>query len=391
MKLYKHQQDLLDKNPQRHLIAFDMGTGKTLTAIELAKKNKVDPLIIVPKALKRQWEEQVLAWLVITKEELRSKWDELPQKEAVIWDEAHYGGNLKSQLSKAFLKYCKKWNIKYRWLLTGTPYLSTPMNIYALAKHLGYDWNYWQFFYRFFDLVPMGTRTIPKVKKGIEPEIAELVNKIGTTAKIEDLFDVPKQVFETRYFDTTKEQDIAIKKIDDDHFIARWTRKHCIENGYSGGGEYGEDKTYKSYKTDVIKDVVSENKKVAIFCRYNKQIDVLKEEIENMGVDRDIFIIRGDVEDKHSVVGGVEASDSCVVLINSSCSEGYELPSVGVIVFASLSFSYKDYIQSCRRFLRSNKLKKNVYLHLVTEGVDKDVYNSIMRKQDFHIEIYKNE
>jgi len=64
--LYKHQQDILDANPPRHGIFFSTGTGKTLTAIELALLNKVNPLIIVPKALKYQWSIQVPAhWTII--------------------------------------------------------------------------------------------------------------------------------------------------------------------------------------------------------------------------------------------------------------------------------------------------------------------------------------
>ncbi len=83
--------------------------------------------------------------------------------------------------------------------------------------------------------------------------------------------------------------------------------------------------------------------------------------------------------------------DTCVVLINASCSEGYELPSIGLIVYASLSFSLKDYIQSQGRFLRINRLKKNVYIHLVSGEIDVAVMDAIMKKQDFHIEIYAKE
>ena len=36
--LWKHQQDLVDKDPKKHLLAFECGTGKTLTAFSAALK-----------------------------------------------------------------------------------------------------------------------------------------------------------------------------------------------------------------------------------------------------------------------------------------------------------------------------------------------------------------
>ena len=129
---------------------------------------------------------------------------------------------------------------------------------------------------------------------------------------------------------------------------------------------------------------------MAIFCRYNLQIDSIKKTLETIK-DKKIFVIRGDVKNRDEVVQQVEAADDCVVLINASCSEGYELPSIGVILYASLSFSYKDYHQSKGRFLRINKLKKNVYIHLISGEIDEAVYASMMKKQDFSIEIYTHD
>lgn len=393
MKLYKHQQDLINKNPTRHLIAFDTGTGKTLTALMLAKKNKVKPLIICPKKVKKNWqknlEELNIAGDVYTKEEFKKHLFGLKRYEAVIFDEAHYLGNLKSQLSKSFQAYIKNHNVKYIWLLTATPYLSTPLNIFALATHLGHDWNYFHFFNKFFYKIKLGRshREIPKVKKNIEKDIAKLVSSIGTAVKMEDLFDVPEQTFETIYTDLSKEQKKAITSIQDKamSFINEWTKTHQVENGLLYDKEQGTTKYFKNDKLDIIKDIVLENKKTAIFCRYTAQIDMLEKELSF--IKKPIYRITGDIDQQTEA----EQADECIVLINSACSEGYELPSIGQIVFASLSFSYKDYYQSKGRFLRANKLKRNSYIHLVADGVDKDVYNSIMKKKDFNLAIYNYE
>jgi predicted helicase len=120
--------------------------------------------------------------------------------------------------------------------------------------------------------------------------------------------------------------------------------------------------------------------------------DILGNLKTNSDIKKNVYMINGSVKNRDEITQQIEKDDECIVVINAACSEGYELPSIGTIIFASLSFSYKDYKQALGRFLRINKLKKNVYIHLVTAGsVDEGVYNAIMKKQDFDIEIYANE
>jgi len=402
-KLFDHQKRILNKNPERLLIAHGTGTGKTLTALALLRRNKEVGLVIVPKQLKKQWHRQAILFEVshlvhiISKEEFKKDWAKLPAYNAIVVDEFHYFGNLKSQLSKALINYQNKHKPKYFWGLTATPYLSTPMNIYALATHLGYRWNYWAFQNRFFSMVKFGRKRVPVVKPGIEDDIAELVRNIGDVVGLEEvatdnnLGDLPEQITEVEVFGLTNEQKKAIAEIQETEFIARWTKKHEIEQGFIYGNEY-DDFVYKKLpcdKTERIKDLVQERNKVAVFCRYNAQIDYLKEELST--ICPHILVINGKTKDKDAVVQEVEKLDKCVVLINSACSEGYELPSVGLIVFASLSFSFKDFTQAKGRFLRANKLKRNVFVVLVSDGVDQDVWGAIQRKQDFNMAIYEKE
>lgn len=412
MKLYQHQQELVDRNPAKHLICFGTGLGKSLTSMELSFKNRCNStLVICPKSLKEKWERDIESmrlnrtedtnsrtWKVMSKEEFRKDWDKIYAYEAVIVDEAHYFSGITSLMSKALTKYLKKWRTPYVWLLTATPYMSTPWNIYTLARHLGYEWSYNGFAEKFFTHRYVGQRLVPVVKSGIEEDIAKLVKSIGTTAKMEDCFDVPEQVFETEWIPLTKEQTKEIKRLETTETlpITRFTKVHQVENGSLKSDGYAPDAFINSMKVERIVDIVNANKKVAIFCRYNLQIDDLKFHLTADSEHKEVFVIRGDVKNRDEIVQQIEASDECVVLINAACSEGYELPSVGVVVFASMSFSYKDYEQGCGRFLRANKLKKNVYIHLVTvtdehDSIDEAVYRSIMKKQDFSLAIYSEE
>lgn len=399
--LYYHQKKILLENPAKRLLCWETGTGKSLAAIELVKKNRPkNVLLICPKALKEKWyrdienhsADEYMPWTVMSKEEFRRDWEDIPGYETIIIDEAHYFAGHTSQMSKNMLKYLKVHKPEYIYLLTATPYMSTPWNIYTLARILGYTWNYYAFKIKFFFDKRVGSRFVPAVRPNMEFEIADLVNEIGSVVRLEDCADVPEQVFETEYFSLSEKQVTAVRKVSAEEInpIVKYTKHHQIENGSLKDDGYSGDQFFDSSKFERIADLALEHPKLAVVCRYNLQIDHLAEYLKETG--KPIYIIRGDVKNRDEIVQRVERDPECVVLINAACSEGYELPSVGVIVFASLSFSYKDYVQMLGRFLRINKLKKNVYLHLVaSDGIDEAVYQSIKRKEDFYVEIYASE
>lgn len=406
-KLYTHQKELIQKNPPRHGIFFGTGTGKTITAIALADNNCKSCTVIVPKSLVKKWERDIqefsvlarCAYQIYSKEQFKKFAKDLLPTDGVIVDECHYFAGEKSQMSKALQWYMRTHDVKYRWLLTATPYLSTPMNIWTLARHLGHDWNYWSFKREFFDEIRMGSRIVPKVKKGIEGKLAALVRSIGSAIDMEaavalsygtttELPPVPPQSFETEFFDLYPDQEKAIAELDDDLFITRWTKTHCIENGILYSDGYTLEQVFLSRKTERLIEIAKSVNKIAVFCRYTAQIDLLKRVFT--GGSKEIFIVdgRSSGEERDAIVRSADAAEKAIVIIQSACSAGYELPSFNLIVFMSLDFSYVNYSQACGRFLRINLLTENKYIHLVSRGVDKDVHDSIMRKEDFSWAIY---
>lgn len=394
MELYKHQEDLVKKNPRKHLLAWETGTGKTAAALALARHNDVDALIIVPKALRENWQRSIQEFnpnhMIVTKEEFRKYNITLPKFNAIIIDEFHYFGNEKSLLSKALKKYTRTFQPKFIWGLTATPYCSSAMNIYSLANHLGTNFNYWSFVTKYFNQVRMGTRMVPIQKADIEDDLAQIVKNIGSTMKLEDCADIPEQTFETVYLTLTAEQKKSIKAIDDSAAITRWTRQHTIENGVRIGDEYNSDEIYANEKEEYILNLAEQNPKMAVICRYNLQIYALKDGLEAQG--HKVFVINGAVSDRDEVIQEVEKTEKCIVLIQAATAVGFEIPSVPIMVFASLSFSHTDHVQALGRILRINKLKKNVYIYLVIkDGIDEDVYKSIMNKMSFDIAIYSKE
>ena len=405
LKLYNHQKELIDKNPKKYLLAHGCGSGKTITSIKLVEKKNEIALIICPKSIRHQWEEELdkhaidsNKWCVITKEEFRRDWNKISKYNAICIDEFHFflgmtGYRKKSAMLKSLLSYIKKHNPEIIYGLTATPFLSSPYNLYAAWEILGlvptelkrkYEFHR-KFKEHFFSMVNMGGRfPVPIMKKNIEKDIARMVNKIGNTVSLQDCFDVPEQTFITEYFDLTGEQKKAINNLEEEG-IARWTKTHQICGGSLKGDGYTENKYFNCEKTKRVSELAKEHDKLIIVCRYNNEINYLKTLLKGV----ECLVVNGSVKDRHSIINKANTSKKCIVLIQAGCSEGYELPTFPIMVFYSYDFSLKNYIQIKGRILRANKLKKNLYISLVVRNsIDNDVYKCIKAKKKFDIAIY---
>lgn len=138
----------------RCLIADDMGLGKTLQAIALSEYYNIKRLLVIcPAYLRYNWKAEFNKWLhvsdvcmlktgkdeltgypVITSYELAVKKKVELRKfgfDMVICDESHYLKNHKSQRTRALTPLLKE--IKYALLLTGTPALNRPCELFAQA------------------------------------------------------------------------------------------------------------------------------------------------------------------------------------------------------------------------------------------------------------------
>ena len=398
---YKHQQEILDLNPKYHLLAWGTGSGKSLAALRLAKQNGSGPLIICPKSLQEQWWELIRAEgmlaMVWSKETFKKKikQEHVCKYLGIIVDEAHYFFGQKSQMYKDLIAYIDYARPKYVYLLTATPYLSSSWNIFCAGKLLGKAWKWWDWNKKFFSQIKMGRRTIPIQKKTvdgmpIEKHMANIVNSIGNTVSLEDCFDVPYQIFEKELFDLTKEQSKAIDALDDFLPIVRFTKIHQICGGSLKGDGYTEDRFFKSEKLDRLIELIKDNNKMAVVCRYNNEIKYIKERIEECHHDKQVFVINGAVSNRHEVVQEIEKRDNCVALIQAACSEGYGLPSIPLMIFYSYDFSLKNYIQMLGRIQRAGHIKKNVYISLlVKDSIDYSIWDTVVnKKMDFQVEIY---
>lgn len=395
--LQSHQQHIVDENPPRAALALGTGTGKTLIAIRLMEKNKVKHFLVVcPKSMKQEWFRKHKEYgckipiFVLTKEEMKTTWQDIGHFEAVILDESHRVSNPKSGLFKAVYAYMKAHNPTYRYALSATPLTADAWSLFGLAKLLGYNPNYIKFRSHFFSMVKMKGRTVWMQKKNIGDKAAAFLQKLKAyTIELKDVTEVGKAVHEIEYIGLTDSQSKAIAKLEwrETMPIVLNSKRHQIEQGCLKGDEFSEDAFFDSIKLERIQELCEENKKIAIICRYNLQIDML----ELLLADKyPLSIIRGGVKDIGKIAKEADSLDKCVILIQAEVSEGYELPHFDVIVLASLSYSFVHFKQITGRFVRlQHAEREKLYIHLqVSGGIDEEVYKSMMRGEDYQGKIY---
>lgn len=377
--LYKHQQRFLDRNVSQSALIHSAGTGKTKLACHWALQRGGTTLIVCPKALHPAWlrevkETNVPVVLIFTKEEFRKDGDKLKKFDNLIWDECHLSALSKSQTAKVLHAYIKRY-APNRLFLTATVYTSSPWAIYNLATLLGYKLNYIKFKTTFFSEVRMGARIVPIAKKGMEAKLADIVKKIADVVDINDVLpDLPPQIYETpEEYSITPEQHQAITDAYDPLPIVRFTAQHRIEN-------------QSLLKLARIRQLVEENPKIVIVCRYLEQIEAVKRAISPLVP----YILSGDTKDRDGVSRAADMATEAVAIIQSDMGIGFELPSFPICVFASMSYSYASYIQMLGRFLRVNKPSCTAFLYLLTEGdsVDKAIWEAVQNKKDFDVELY---
>lgn len=405
MKLYFHQQKIINEDPKKCGLFLGTGSGKSLTALHLAKGKT---LVICPKTTAEDgtWTKNFFGNIaVVSKETFRRDWQDYPRFDTIIIDEAHTVCGISpvfkwvnkkpvpktSQLFDACYQFIQKTNPERLYLLTATP-VRNPLAVFALGCLLG-KWGLAQFdnFRRnFYVPVNMNHREVYIAKKDEESQqkLGRLVQSIGYTGRLSDFADVPEQTHRVVNVPLTKEQQAKLKELplEFPDPLVLVGKKHQVEQGVLKGNEFEESQTFPTGKLEVIEDLYEEFGKVLVFAKYTEQIELIE---RHMIQFCPVFTLTGATKDRGEVINLAEKVPSCVVIAQTEVSAGWEVPSIRCTIFASLSYSVVSYVQALGRTLRINNLQKNLYIYLNSGDIDKRVYKSVVEdKMDFHESIY---
>lgn len=397
-QLLPHQIEAVEKTPNKWGLWFKMRVGKTPTAIRLASTRVRSCIVIVPKSIKQQWENEVVKWndsncefFIITKETFRRDALKIKRYDAIIIDEAHrQASNYKNLFFKSLQKYINIHNPSHRWLLTGTPYTANAWGPYSYKIILGQEPNWFLWNNKYFIQIKMGKYKVPVFRRGMEEELRRELLSIGTVIDLKDIADVAEDNIEIETFDLNAEQKSNIKNITDFLPIVKYTKYHQLESGVLKSDGYVDSINILCEKDKRLLELVEDEDKIIIVCRYLDQIEKYKKLLNDCG--KKIFVISGQTKESASVVAEyAEKEDKAIVLVQGDTCDGYSLESFNTMVFASQSYSFVNYDQMKSRMKSRNKLTACNYIHLITSGesVDRAVYNCVKHKEDFSAELFK--
>lgn len=419
MTFYAHQQRIIDDDPTCTGLFLGTGSGKTRTALALARGSV---LVICPKTQKEDgnWIRETESWTtatrpffamqVVSKEEFRRDWETIPAFDTVIVDEAHtclgVTPNTRqvkkvtipktSQLYEALEGFLTKHPPKRFYLCTAT-IIRSPMTVWAARQLLNPPTgdlmtSFYTFRHRFYTRLPMPGREVwvPRSSEQAKDELAAIVRSLGYVGRLEDFFDVPDQTFKTDWITLTERQRDRIKELrmEFPEAIVRIGKRHQVENGVLSGDEFSEPEYFDNSKIDKILDYAIEFPRIVIFAKYRAQIAQIQQALTKAKVRT--WTLTGDTTDRGAVIKEANESDG-VLIAQAQISAGWEVPNTPVMIFASQTYSFVDYDQALGRIQRANNIKKNLYISLVVKGgIDEAVHDSLLNKSDFAERVYAN-
>lgn len=417
--LYAHQKRIISDDPAKAGLFLGTGTGKTRTALMLARGGV---LVIAPKTQvhDQNWERELMSiigpaprdphisgMLVVSKETFRRDHEILPEFDTVIVDEAHtcLGAtpNVRwrnrvaypktSQLFEALQLYIERTKPARLYLCTAT-IVRNPMTVWAALNLLGDERNFYEWRDFYYTKLPMPGREVwvPKTSDVVKESLAQEVRDIGYVGRLEDFFDVPDQSFKTIHIELTAAQKKRIVELKTEYPepIVRVGKRHQVENGVLSGDEFNAAEFFDNGKIEKILELAIEFPRMVIFAKYRAQIDAIEKAL--VAEKKTVLTLTGDTKDRLSAFKEAKKRLNCVFICQAQISAGWELPEYPVMVFASRTYSFVDYDQALGRIQRANGIKKNLYINLVVKGgVDEAVDKSLRNKQSFNEAIYAEE
>ena len=380
-------------------LAMEVRTGKTLTALGIAKACAYRNVVFLTKkkaisSIIKDYELlQPNFFIKIINYESMHKLD-ISRCDFLVLDEAHGLGAFPkpSKRAKDVRDFIKKYDPAV-CLLSGTP---TPES-YSQMYHQVYGipanpFNHFKNFYAFAkDYIKVTRKKInslyindysgglPSILRTMQPYTISYTQKqagfkVETTENILEVemskqtSNYIKQLKRNRVIEGTKEVilgDTPVKLMSKIHQMCSGTVK--FESGNSMILDYN--------KANFIKDHFK-GKKIAIFYKFRAEYKALKEVFSGS--------LTTELEEFNS-------TDKNIALQIVSGREGISLSNAKCLVYYNIDFSATSYWQSRDRMTTKERLKNNVYWVFAKDGIEKDIYKTVIKKKDYTVNHFKRD
>jgi SNF2 family DNA or RNA helicase len=464
VKPWSHQLQTLKKSePLPYFgLFFEMGTGKTATAINIyrdksSREGKVlRCLIIAPGITLHNWKRefamhskiadkvQVLEGSGVQRSKIVSKtfkttsvfvlsyetllmpkvMSELVKwgPEFLVFDESHRIKNPKAKRTKEAIKL--SFLAKYRYILTGTPVLNTPKDLFTQVLVLDHGKTFGNNFYKFEQeyFIDMNAgmprhKYFPnwQLKAGALDDIRKKLNPIAVSVKKSQCLDLPplvKLVIDVELSPEQKKLYEAMKK----DFIAYVDDKACIANlaitkalrlqqilsGFitltTDDGEAPKDVPIENNPRakalkELLEDITKGNK-CLVWAVFRENYAAIRSVCDELGLK--YVEVHGEVsaKDRQKALDAFNNQDDVRVFIGNPTSAGIgiNLVSASYSIFYSRSFSLEADLQARARNHRggSEIHPKVTHIDLVArDTIDEHILKALDSKEKIGVEVLR--
>jgi len=437
---FQHQRECLEAVGDKPHFAFllEPGLGKTKVAIDLVANRKIKykaypTLVVVPNTLVDNWIDEIekhsdLTYIAVTGSRgkrldklLRTKdfyiinyegtrliWRDLVAKRfaCLVLDESTCVKNVKAKQSKACYEIAK--TITDRYILTGTPIMNNPLDIYGQYRILNpmiFGTSYYRFKYRY--AIWGGYNNYQVIKWVNMNEFKGLVAHHAIYRTKDQCLDLPAKLYQVVKLDLPEEQAKVYSNLKKS-FIAefrdavvsapvvltRLMRFSQITAGFTKDVEGVEHAFQKNPKIEWLLDFISNlgpDSKVVVFCRFTNEIRLLERALEDSGVE--YVRVSGEVKDRIERVKQFNQDPNKRVFIGQlqTTGVGINLTAASYVVFMTNSYSYGERVQAEDRCHRIGQSKNVTYIDLLyRNSVDVNIHRTLRNKESLATMVTKD-
>lgn len=393
VELFDYQLQALDGLPKNVYLAWDTGTGKTLAAIEHAKRHNPDGnlVIIAPasKVREKGWERELNRvyasppdHVVISYEMFTKRWRDLVDEDTtLIVDEAHYVQHPTTLRSKSVLraiKFARQWI-----MLSATPLPNGWKSAATYAISTDLSRNKTDFWRRF--VIEDRSRGFPLILGYREEDIlGRWWSRISNPLKRTGDLKLPSRMIPVsvamsaterlRYKTAIRERVLDDVLLDTPSKLFSTLRQLPLKS-----------------RITALKSILDgTDEHVVVFYNFNSEREAMLELLAKSFKSLEVYEQSGHQSKLPPREKWARLKPSVTLVQYQSGSTAIELTYATITVYFSPTTSFSNYDQSKGRTRRYGQEKTTLFYHIAVEDtVDMSIYKALKQKQDFSTALFK--